>query len=370
MKKFLLAAVLLTSCVVAANAETIVDVEQDYSSMTEFPFYVIDYKPEIKNGNLVVTNTEAKDFWANQYFLCYDFPVKTSVEYTVSAKIKSDVAGDITVVMGNWGDTKSSKMAVKGDNEWAEYSTTIADVPLNQGKSFLIFQSGNMVGTYEIEWVKVTHNDDEIVIPTPDEGTVIASYFDGNGKTFGGWGATSMEVVEEDGKPCLKVVNDEAKDEWAAQFAIDYEFIPETTYYLNFDVKGTPFNGIPSGFQGERDYASAGNMNKFNVTDNWTNVTIYGKALNAGTESHPNMPVRWLASVGKYVGTMYITNVRLYTDKKTAVENVGMPENDGHIVVFNLLGIKVLDTTDPSMLGSLPKGIYIVNGKKVAVGIR
>ena len=44
-------------------------------------------------------------------------------------------------------------------------------------------------------------------------------------------------------------------------------------------------------------------------------------------------------------------------------------ENDieNHFKVYNPQGIKVLDTDDASQIGSLPSGIYIVNGKKVFV---
>lgn len=367
MKKFLLTMASVCSLAMAVNAAEIQDVDQNWKDLTEFPYYVMDYKPEIKDGNIVVANEEAKANYLVQYFVCPDFPLVADVEYTVTAKIKSDVAGAIDVVMGTWGKTKNSQMTVKGDNEWNECTAVFDGVPMNDSeKSFLIFQSGAMVGTYEIEWVKVSHKGEAIVIPTPEEGNILASYFTGNGEAFGGWGATSIEAVEEDGKPCLKVVNEEAKDSWAAQIAINYDFEPGTKYYINFDVKGTPFTGIPSGFQGERDYAGCGDMNNFNVTEEWQNVTISGTAKNAGTEDNPNLPVRWLASVGKYVGTMFITNLNLYTEKTSAVEVVPVVDNS-RTVVYNLQGIKVLDTEDNSELNTLPRGIYIVNGKKIAV---
>ena len=36
-----------------------------------------------------------------------------------------------------------------------------------------------------------------------------------------------------------------------------------------------------------------------------------------------------------------------------------------HYIVYNLSGIKVLTTKDKTQLSSLPKGIYIINGKKI-----
>lgn len=50
----------------------------------------------------------------------------------------------------------------------------------------------------------------------------------------------------------------------------------------------------------------------------------------------------------------------------TAVENIDVV-NDGIYSVYNLQGVKVLETTDASAIKSLNRGIYIINGKKVAV---
>lgn len=40
---------------------------------------------------------------------------------------------------------------------------------------------------------------------------------------------------------------------------------------------------------------------------------------------------------------------------------------DNSLKVFNLQGVKILETKDASLINSLPKGIYIVNGKKFAI---
>ena len=42
-------------------------------------------------------------------------------------------------------------------------------------------------------------------------------------------------------------------------------------------------------------------------------------------------------------------------------------DKDGRIVVYNLQGVKVLDTTDASAVKHLPRGLYIINGRKYAL---
>lgn len=362
MKKTLLslAALFTAFC---ASAETVTDVDQHYTDMTEFPFFVMDFKPEVANGNLVVTNPEAIDNYKVQYFVCYDFDVnpKENYEYTVTAKIKSNVAGNITVVLGNWGATVDTPMAVTGDNEWHEVSAKLSGI--TKDKSFVIFQSGQMVGTYEIEYVKVTHDAEPVVLPTT--GNIIKSYYTGNGATLGGWGeGATFENVDEDGKPCLKFNNPTSTDDWKVQMAIDTELTFGETYYLGFDVKGTPFTGITVGIQNSEKYSSKGNMTKFNVTEDWKHVIIYGTPVEGDDKTYPAN--RIVFNLGKYAGTMYMTNVTLYT-----VSSSGIAENiidaTARWTVYNLQGICVLDTDDKSMLSTLRPGLYIVNGKKTAI---
>ncbi|TGY78227.1 hypothetical protein [Lepagella muris] len=202
----------------------------------------------------------------------------------------------------------------------------------------------------------------------PTTGNVIAEYYTGNGQTFGGWGGSSkFENVDEDGKPCLKFTNEEATEyDWNVQMAIDYDFEPGTTYYIGFDIKGTPAEGITSAFQAKENYAGCGNLTNFDITADWKHVIIYGEPFDAGENGVSNPPMRWLANLGKYVGTFYLTNLTIYTEKSSGVEAVAPVEN-GRTVVFNLQGIKVLDTDNKAEVYDLPAGIYIVNGKKIAV---
>lgn len=49
------------------------------------------------------------------------------------------------------------------------------------------------------------------------------------------------------------------------------------------------------------------------------------------------------------------------------IENLSTTQNDGILRVYNLQGVNVMNATDSKSLNSLEPGIYIVNGKKVAI---
>lgn len=353
MKKFLLS-IATGLLAVSANAEALVDYEIDFAEQAKFPFYVMGYEPQIVDG---VLKAEYPGEWY-QFFIGDQIQTVVGKDYTATVRIKASQAGALTLNMGwGWGEGEVINSSVNATEEWQDARTVFQGI--GGTNCNLVLQPGNHEGVIEIAWVKVTHNEEGIAIPTPDEGDMLASYFDSNGETFGGWGA-SFENIEEEGKPCLKISNEEAKDEWAVQFAIDRAYEPGTTYYLNFDVKGTPFKGISTEFQCQDGYVGCGRMSKFDVTDEWTNVTIYGEALKSGDKE----PDRMVCSVGKYVGTMYITNVKLYTARTSGAEEVVAPR-ENRVVVYNLQGIKVLESDDTSLLDTLPGGIYIVNGKKM-----
>ena len=68
-----------------------------------------------------------------------------------------------------------------------------------------------------------------------------------------------------------------------------------------------------------------------------------------------------------YNEDIYYTSY-IYIDEEGAgvAENL-VENNDGIYTVYNLQGVKVLQTEDAAAVNALPKGIYIVNGKKIAI---
>lgn len=68
-----------------------------------------------------------------------------------------------------------------------------------------------------------------------------------------------------------------------------------------------------------------------------------------------------------YMGEEFITHsFRVDTGKEGAVRSLADEPADGIYRVFNLQGVKILETKDASLINELPKGIYLVNGKKIA----
>lgn len=174
--------------------------------------------------------------------------------------------------------------------------------------------------------------------------TVLAEMYPG-AQTLIGWGTDGLlENVTVDGRDCLKITNTEAKNSWEVQFAYDTEFVAGTTYYITMDVKGDA-GSIGSGFQQTNGYKGCGNFNNFTITSDWNTVTIKGTA----ETSENGDPNRWVASVGDYVGTFYISNMSLYTLEEggeTPVE----PGEKGWVSIING-GIAADGTTSSILAG-------------------
>lgn len=129
------------------------DAYTDFSTLNSFPFYVMGYTPEIKDGILI---SKYPGDWY-QYFVVDNYPVDVDAkrEYKVTAMIKASEDGQIDVQSGNWGATKSQKMSVS--TQWKEQSVTFSG--LTTEKAFVVFQPGNFAGDISCKWVKVTHSE-------------------------------------------------------------------------------------------------------------------------------------------------------------------------------------------------------------------
>ena len=130
-----------------------VDAYTDFSKMNSFPFYVMDYTPEIKDGILI---SKYPGDWY-QYFVVDNYPVDVDAkrEYKVTAMIKASEDGQIDVQTGNWGATTSQKMSVS--TQWKEQSVTFSGITTE--KAFVVFQPGDFAGDISCKWVKVTHSE-------------------------------------------------------------------------------------------------------------------------------------------------------------------------------------------------------------------
>ncbi len=123
----------------------------DFSTMTEFPFYVMEYKPDIVDGVLV---SNYPGSWY-QYFVVDGISTTPGKEYKVTAMIKASKEGAFNVQMGNWDAPFEKQMSVT--TEWEEQSVTFNT--LTTESSFVVFKPGTFDGEVQIQWVKVSHSE-------------------------------------------------------------------------------------------------------------------------------------------------------------------------------------------------------------------
>lgn len=308
--------------------------------------------------------------WDAQLFICGNKTLSAGQKITFKMQAKSTSAralqtqaqGDMGGYLANLGPD----FEVAAD--WKSYEFT-GEVPADGMKTIAVnlatASEACTISFKDIVWT--VEESGETPDPKPEQpADVVASWYTGNGATFGGWGGSAtFEQVTEDDKPCLKVTNpSEGTNPWDVQVGIDVNLDFDKTYYLSFDVKGTPAEGITSGIQNSTDYDGKGNFTAFNITEDWAPVVIEALCSQGNKESDAN---RITINLGKYVGTFYMTNVVLSTTKPAGVDAVEVAPVVNHWTVYNLMGVKVLDTDNEAAVNELANGIYVINGKKVAI---
>ena len=274
------------------------DAYTDFSTMNSFPFYVMGYTPEIKDGILI---SKYPGDWY-QYFVVDNYPVDVDAkrEYKVTAMIKASEDGQIDVQTGNWGATTSQKMSVS--TQWKEQSVTFSGITTE--KAFVVFQPGTFAGDISCKWVKVTHSEAPVMeIPV----TVGHLTFDDD-NNLGGWGMDNTPKIVNG---VCEVGNNAAKaDPWNAQ--VNYEpgfaFENGTTYHLKMKIKGSVAGEFGAGFQNPEGYKGCGDFPTIKVTTDWKEVDVT-------TKCNGDNALRLLLNIGKYAGTLYIDDFEVYYTK-------------------------------------------------------
>ena len=277
------------------------DAYTDFSTMNSFPFYVMGYTPEIKDGILI---SKYPGDWY-QYFVVDNYPVDVDAkrEYKVTAMIKASEDGQIDVQTGNWGATTSQKMSVS--TQWKEQSVTFSGITTE--KAFVVFQPGTFAGDISCKWVKVTHSEAPVMeIPV----TVGHLTFDDD-NNLGGWGMDNTPKIVNG---VCEVGNNAAKtDPWNAQVCYDkkgFTFENGTTYHLKMKIKGSVAGEFGAGFQNPEGYKGCGDFPTINVTTDWKEVDV-------ATTCNGDNALRLLLNIGKYAGTLYIDDFEVYYTKSS-----------------------------------------------------
>ena len=274
------------------------DAYTDFSTMNSFPFYVMGYTPEIKDGILI---SKYPGDWY-QYFVVDNYPVDVDAkrEYKVTAMIKASEDGQIDVQTGNWGATTSQKMSVS--TQWKEQSVTFSGITTE--KAFVVFQPGTFAGDISCKWVKVTHSEAPVMeIPV----TVGHLTFDDD-NNLGGWGMDNTPKIVNG---VCEVGNNAAKaNPWNSQVNYEPGFAFENgkAYHLKMKIKGSVAGEFGAGFQNPDGYKGCGDFPTIKVTTDWKEVDVT-------TKCNGDNALRLLLNIGKYAGTLYIDDFEVYYTK-------------------------------------------------------
>ena len=289
----------------------------DYSDYESFPFYVMGYTPEFKDGCLVSSYPGA---WY-QYFVADQIRTIGGDDYRVKIRIKSTVPGTFNLQFGQWEGKLDVQFNVTED--WAEATIDFNDIPDTSGSSFVVLQPGNCEGEVSIEWLKVYHME----IPAESTGTkmpvLTADFNEDPGDKLEGWngwggwdngGNNSTRKYDADGgyegSGAYYISNPSAStNTYDKQISYDFSdgVLEEgTEYYLNIKVKGSVDGQLATSFQRSSDYAGRGSFGNLSIKANeWTEQTLKATVNGEGAN-------RLLFDYGHYAGDFWIDDVELY----------------------------------------------------------
>ena len=373
MKKIVtLIMVVLTVFAVKAE-ETVTVAELDFSSAGSYSMWTIGpATPVIQNGALFINNTTEANFWDLQYFVLDNFPVVSGVEYTVTAKVKG-YHGNLPFNIGTWDATFGGDLNFSDSNDWQTVSKKLKST-IDASNAHLNFQTGHYTSPYSIAYVAITYveaiSGDEYVIPlivngnlaTDDESSFCLKIDGERQHGFINNGEMVIDVPERtvDGWP------------WETQLCIMSRMPLKAGYKYQFSckVKSSSSRSIlihandgPDNFV--YSYIAG---NEIPVTDEWKKYLVTEVvpteadgfnvlALNLSTIIEP------CTIYFKELEWNFITK----DPSQTSIGNVIAEQQVNHWIVYNMLGVKVLDTDEESDVYNLTPGLYIVNGKKIVI---
>lgn len=281
------------------DMEEVQDAYFDYSTYTDYPFYVMGYTPEFVDGCMV---SHYPGEWY-QYFVADQIPTAVGQNYKLTVCIQGSAPGSLNAQFGNWGNLL--EQTVSFNEEWQEVSVEFANCPVES--SFVVFQPGTFEGDVKIKWLKVTHT----VAPSFGKEVPVIEHDYSDGEPISGWGADlSISVVDG---ACV-IENPSAAQSWEKQLCYEQTtpFENGKTYFLRLKVKGTKDGAVTAGFQNPNGYVGCGDFPAFAVTTDWQEVKV-------STTCTGDNATRLLFNVGDYEGTLYFDDVCLYYEEKTNV---------------------------------------------------
>lgn len=115
------------------------------------PGYNVSHSYE--KGGVVVNNLEeTRNFWDLQYVILSEINVTSGKRYKVTATINAEHSGELHLALGNWSQQSYGLIDFEGGV--GTYECYI-DYNSDDDMAFLLFQSGDYVGEYVVEYVKI-----------------------------------------------------------------------------------------------------------------------------------------------------------------------------------------------------------------------
>ena len=282
------------------DMEVVQDAYLDYSTYTDYPFYVMGYTPEFVDGCMV---SHYPGEWY-QYFVADQISTSVGLNYKLTVCIQGSAPGSLNAQFGNWGNLL--EQTVSFNEDWQEVSVEFANCPVES--SFVVFQPGTFDGDVRIKWLKVTHT----VAPSIGKEVPVIEHDFSDGEPISGWGE-GLKISVVDGA-CVIENPSAVKNNYEKQLCYEQTtpFENGKTYFLRLKVKGTKDGVIVAGFQNPNGYVGCGDFPAFSVTTDWQEVKV-------STTCTGDNATRLLFNVGDYEGTLYFDDVCLFYEEKTNV---------------------------------------------------
>lgn len=131
------------------DASEVEDKYVDYSTFDSFPYYVMGYTPEFKDG-CMVSNYPGEWY---QYFIADGITTEVGQSYTVTLYIKTSEPASMNLQFGNWGALTDKTISTSSD--WTE--VTVEYPNCQTESSFVVLQPGTFEGEVQLKWTKVSH---------------------------------------------------------------------------------------------------------------------------------------------------------------------------------------------------------------------
>lgn len=296
---------------VQAASEDVVDYTIDWTKQTAYNMWTPndDVKNKISvsttDGLTVKNETAAEANYMIQYFVGENVPLLKGTEYSIKITMKGTTAGYATVAMGSWGNLGTTGR-VDFTDQYATY--TLPYTSAYEGNGFILMQSGDFVGTINVQSIEVVHSEKATTRYTLDLANV--NYTDGVAKADG-WGTGFYS--KNDGSACV-ISHGETTKAYEAQVNFANVYPKRATIKLSMEVKGSVDGSIfaelqnPNGWKfNGNNYISCGSFPVINLTPDYKEVEVSTMCTGDGA-------TRLLLNLGTYAGTVSIKNLKIVAE--------------------------------------------------------